>query len=101
MELIPARMLKMLECNVSQVKRSNNNIASCIWRFLGFDCDSLYKGCNEGDARLQDGNSIHEGRVEICRNNMWGTVCQTYWTARDAAVVCRELGLPTIGKLLN
>lgn len=32
-----------------------------------------------------------EGRVEICINNAWGTVCDTFFGRRDAEVVCRQL----------
>ena len=32
-----------------------------------------------------------EGRVEICINNAWGTVCDTLFGREDATVVCRQL----------
>ncbi len=37
-------------------------------------------------------NSLDEGRVEICINNQYGSVCSHRWDERDAAVVCRQLG---------
>lgn len=52
--------------------------------------------CNtDGGVRLvgQDGISASEGRVEVCINGEWGTVCDHNWGASDAEVVCGQLGL--------
>ena len=57
--------------------------------------------CQDGDIRLHDGRSSAEGRVEICFNNQWGTVCDDFWDAADAAVVCTQLGLPSEGRLMS
>ena len=50
--------------------------------------------CIHGEIRLVGRNNIL-GRVEICLNGVWGTVCDNGWDSRDARVVCRQLGLPT------
>ena len=41
-----------------------------------------------------DGSLPSDGRVEVCVNGQWSTVCDNdnYWTEVDAEVVCRELG---------
>ena len=56
-------------------------------------------GCTNrnGTIHLVDGLSSTEGRVEICINGVWGTVCNDSWDFRDARVVCKELGLPHTG----
>lgn len=54
-------------------------------------------GCPEGDIRLLEGNTEFEGRVEICKDNSWGSVCHNSWGASDVRVVCRQLGFSTTG----
>lgn len=55
-------------------------------------------GCTANSIRLEGGANSRTGRVEICHNNVWGTVCDDAFDTRDATVVCRQLRLSTVGK---
>ena len=51
--------------------------------------------CTDGDVRLVNSYSnVHEnyGRVEVCIDSTWGTVCNNNWDNKDASVMCRQLG---------
>ena len=57
--------------------------------------------CQDGDVRLVDGDFVTEGRLEVCSNGIWGTVCGTGFNAIDAYVVCKELGLGLAGVYID
>ena len=38
------------------------------------------------------GQTPQDGQVEICFYGVWSSVCDLNWDARDATVVCRQLG---------
>lgn len=48
--------------------------------------------CSEGDIRLADGKIDQEGRIEVCSNGVWGTICDTHFDIADGHVVCSNLG---------
>ena len=63
---------------------------------------NLFLGtCQDSDIRLQGNNNPLIGRVEICINGTWGTICPHYhWTNKDASVVCRQLGYSGNGMII-
>ena len=48
--------------------------------------------------RLVNGTTVLEGRVEVCFNNVWGTVCDNRFNSDDAQVICNQLSLPFSSK---
>ena len=48
--------------------------------------------CVNGDVRLANGSTPYEGRVEMCYDGVWGSICDNSWDYEDAAVVCLQLG---------
>ena len=59
--------------------------------------------CSYGDLRLVNGPSSLAGRMEVCKNSVWGTVCHDGITPGGvngnaaAKVACRQLGFSDQG----
>jgi hypothetical protein len=60
--------------------------------------------CHDGDVRLVNGSGPHEGRVEVCFNETWGTICSYIhrwnWNTTQADIVCQQLGYSGAGMIL-
>jgi hypothetical protein len=75
----------------SLIQCPNTGIANhnCVhYEDIVLDC----RGCIETKVRLFGGKTPYDGRVEICVNDHWVSLCAENWDDRHAAVVCRQLG---------
>ncbi len=43
-------------------------------------------------------DDVARGRVEVCLNNTFGTICDFMWNNLDASVVCNQLGFSPYGE---
>lgn len=80
---------KLIDCPASAIDTHNCSHSS--------DAGVRCAVCFQGAIRLQGGTAT-QGRVEVCNNNIWGTVCDDRWDNTDAQVACRQLGLPFSGE---
>ena len=47
----------------------------------------------EGSSELE----VVSGRVELCVDGAWTSLCTDHWNFSSAAVACSQLGYPSIG----
>ena len=97
----PIIWLDNVECTGSE-----SRLIDCPADPLGMeDCDHSEDAgvrcrgttCSDGDIRLEGGTDVNTGRVEICHNNAWGTVCGDSFDVSGAEVACKQLGFPSEG----
>ena len=43
-------------------------------------------------VRMEAGRTILEGRVELFRSGIWGTICGASFGDEEADVICRDMG---------
>ena len=70
---------------------------SSVRKYFIQHCFCIIASCENGTVRLRGGGS-NFGRVEVCVNNIWGTICSDFWEYKDASVVCGQLGHSHYGK---
>ena len=69
------------------------SLESTVHVFVPVAVDTPIGMCSTGDVRLELSNSnatsnSQEGRLGLCINNAWGTVCDSLFDDSDAAVAC-------------
>lgn len=64
---------------------------------IAFIYTYMYQDCTDGVISLTGGKRRNEGRVEICINGIWGTVCDKFFDQQDAEVLCNQLGHSNLG----
>ena len=65
--------------------------------YYNYIASNVTTNCTNGDIRLVNGQSAHEGVVELCFDGHWQNICPTNWDNNEARVVCRQLGYTTVG----
>ena len=70
---------------------------------LSLDRSVEASNCTDGSVRLQSGvpNIVRDGRVEVCLNKVWGTVCDRQFSEDDAQIVCAQMDFEKTSKSLR
>jgi len=53
--------------------------------------------CTDFEIDLVEGAPANEGKIKVCLNHFWGTVCDRYLDTTDANTLCHQLGFQQIG----
>lgn len=75
----------------------------CISIIIILSCDPHFLGttanysCAYGNIKLV-GDGEYAGKVKICINHVWASVCSNDWDKMDATVACRQLGFSQPGE---
>ena len=100
MKLVDVQHIKMLQlyAQVNIHASAHDSYITCIVSTLIIALASEFGNCTTGDVQLVDGPSPNKGRVEVCINQAWASVCNRNFHSEEANVVCGQLGYSTIGK---
>ena len=67
------------------------------------DAATKPSNCSDGELRLVGAITSNQGRLEVCMNGAWGSVCdsQGVFTKDEAKVACRQLDTLQVEGQLN
>ena len=92
------------ESNITTCPRSSLGVvdSTCLGsnQAAGVICSVAAGSCIDGLVRLVNGPSFYEGRLEVCRDNQWLTVCDDGFDTAAAYDVCNSRLLLTGSKNL-
>ena len=68
---------------------------------LGEDDEEFYNGLDYVDETYYyDKDKLTRGRVELCMNGSFYSICRDSWDLNHATVVCKQLGFSEYGMLV-
>ena len=53
---------------------------------------SYFSTVETDELRPVNGPTPNQGRVEVYHDGLWGTICDDFMDAREATVICKQLG---------
>ena len=65
------------------------------------DSEYFYAGEADYDAAYYDKDGLRVGRVEMCMNGHFGTICYDSWDYTDVSIACTQLGFSPHGKFFS
>lgn len=78
-----------LDCVERTFNHTVTYVVACLFYYSSLNINI---GCESGSIRFIGGEVPWEGRVEVCKGEVWGTVCDDIWDINDANVACRQAG---------
>ena len=86
-------MVKSTLCKI--VLHTNIGTSVIFVSFVATGADTEASNCSDGELRLSGAALTNQGRLEVCVNGAWGSVCdsQGVFTTDEAKVACRQLGI--------
>ena len=94
-----------MESDISSCPTSQLGVVSPVCqdpnRAAGVRCTPVPGSCINDQARLVDGPAFNEGRLELCSDNQWLSVCDAGFTSETAYDVCNSRLLLTGGGCNN